>query len=232
MTGFKRCLDLAMREAGFILNEEQLERFKLYRDELKRWNRKINLTSVADDRGIIYKHFVDSVLPIACELIAPKSRLADVGTGPGFPGLCLKLIEPTLRVTLIDSSHKKTAFVKYLIARMRLKEIEVIRARAEELIRKPDYSGQFDYVTARYLAELRQAAPYCIPLLRPGGRFIAYKGESVKEELDKALSSIRELGARVIDVVRPERPLRYKLLRSFVIIEKAKNGQDTDSLIG
>ncbi len=221
-----------MKEVGFILDEGQLERFKLYRDELKRWNRRINLTSVADDCGIIYKHFIDSVLPIACGLIAPKSRLADVGTGPGFPGLCLKLIEPTLKVTLIDSSHKKTAFVKYLIVRMRLEEIEVVRARAEELIRKPGYSGQFDYVTARYVAELRRVVRYCLPLLRPGGHFIAYKGKSVKGELDNALEPIRQLGARVIGVVRPELALKYKLYRSFVIIEKAKDGQDTDSLIG
>lgn len=232
MTDFKRCLDRAMREAGFILNEVQLERFKLYRDELRRWNRKINLTSVSDDCGIVYRHFVDSVLPIAYGLIAPKSDLADVGTGPGFPGLCLKLVEPTLRVTLIDSSHKKTAFLKYLIARMGLEGIDVVWARAEELIRNPDYSGRFDYVTARYLAELHRAVSYCIPLLKPRGRFIAYKGEDVSGELEKALEPIRKLGARVAGVVRADRALKYRVYRSFVIIERSEDGQDTDSVIG
>ncbi|MCD6507292.1 16S rRNA (guanine(527)-N(7))-methyltransferase RsmG [Candidatus Poribacteria bacterium] len=232
MTDFKRCLNQAMKEAGFILDERQLERFKLYRDELKRWNRRINLTSVADDCGIIYKHFVDSVLPIVCGLILPRSRLADVGTGPGFPGLCLKLIEPTLKVTLIDSSHKKTAFLKCLVAMMGLEETEVVRARAEELIRKPEYSGRFDYVTARYVAELRKLVRYCLPLLKPGGRLIAYKGKNVRGELDKALEPIQWLGAQVIDVVRFERPLKYRLHRSFVVIEKRKDGQDIDSFIG
>jgi 16S rRNA (guanine527-N7)-methyltransferase len=220
MTDFKRHLNKAMKEAGFKLSDPQLERFTLYRDELKRWNRRINLTSVADDCGIIYKHFIDSLLPLSCELIAPGSRLADVGTGPGFPGLCLKLGEPSLKVTLIDSSHKKTAFLKYLIAKMKLEEVEVVRARAEELARKPGYSGKFDHVTTRYVAELVKSVCYCLPLLRSGGTFIAYKGTDTEKEVDKALDSIRRFGGRVVDVIRPQPASRFNPHRSLVIIEK------------
>ncbi|RKY03067.1 16S rRNA (guanine(527)-N(7))-methyltransferase RsmG [Candidatus Poribacteria bacterium] len=224
MRGFRAELERAMRRAGFKLSEEQIRMFALYRDELKKWNRRVNLTSITDDRGIIHKHFIDSLLPLKLGLIEPGAKLADVGTGAGFPGLPMKICEPSIETTLIDSSHKKTAFLKYLTVMMGLSGVRVVWGRAEELAERPGFEGAFDVVTTRYVADLSDSVGYCLKLLRPGGIFIAFKGEDAEREVEEASELIAELGGEVEAVLRPEMPPGLDTGRRLVLIRRRGEG--------
>src|SRR5207248_10422409 len=120
---------------------EQLAAFELYREELLRWNRRVNLTSVTDPAAVEVRHFVDSLSCLVAlrDLLAekPAARLVDVGSGAGFPGLPLKLAVPGLRLTLLDSVGKKTAFLEHVVARLGLRDVTVLTGRAEELAHRP-----------------------------------------------------------------------------------------------
>jgi 16S rRNA (guanine527-N7)-methyltransferase len=221
--------DLLQKYLGkyrFTTNETQLKQFVTYRDELKRWNQKINLTAIVDDHGIIVKHFLDSLSILCCFSIPKYAKIADVGTGAGFPGLPIKIYRPDVEMSLIEASKKKTAFLKYLISIIGLEDedeftgvnhVEIANARAEELINLPVYHSQYDLVLTRYVASIIDSAEYCIPLLKTNGTLIAYKSWDVESEVKEAKPKLQRLGVVVNGVVKSE---ITELRRSFVLINK------------
>ncbi len=174
-------------ELGVELDERQGTAFLAYLQELKSWNRRINLTSIEDDREILVRHFLDSLAPV--RFLAGVNSALDMGAGAGFPGIPLKIAIPDLQVILLDSVLKKVSFMRHIIRTLGLKGIEALHGRAEanELITR--LSGSFDCVVSRAFAELAAFSALALPYLRPGGRLLAMKGPAVRDEL-KAISEI------------------------------------------
>lgn len=202
---------------GMPLSPAQLDQFAIYAAELRRWNEQVNLTTITDERGIVTRHFLDSLRCARSWGAAPQS-LVDIGAGAGFPGLPLKILRPELRLTLVESIAKKAAFLRHMVNTLGLTDVEIIIARAEAAGRDQAQRERYDVVVARAVAELRVLAEYCLPLCRIGGRFLAPKGAQIEDELQGALPAIAQLGGRLVAIEPVELPELEP--RTLVVIEK------------
>ena len=205
---------------GLPLNQAQIDQFALYAAELRRWNERLNLTSITDERGIVTRHFLDSLRCAQSWGPAPES-LIDIGAGAGFPGLPLKILRPDLRLTLVESIAKKAAFLRHIADTLGLVDVEVIAARAEAAGRDPAHRERYAVAAARAVAELRALAEYCLPLCRVGGRFLAPKGSPIDDEVRTALPSIELLGGRLTAIEPVELPGLEP--RTLVVVEKVSS---------
>ena len=217
-------MDLLAAGARKLLNLEltpqQLDAFQLYADELVRRNQEFNLTGITDDAGIQVKHFLDSLSILA--VLPPGSgpaRVVDVGTGAGFPGLPLKIVRPELALTLVEATGKKADFCQAVVDRLGLKDVTVVKARAEELGQDPAQREHYDWALARAVAEMPVLAEYLLPLARLGGHVLAQKGASAPAETQAAAGALHKLGGEVEQIVPVELPgLEDK--RYLVILKK------------
>lgn len=167
---------------GITLNETAVERFARYLSELMKWGAKMNLTGPVREAEIISRHFLDSLTLLPCLRALKSKKILDIGSGAGFPGLPLKIAEPALDITLMDSREKRVFFLRHIIRSLGLSEgISAIKARAEAL--PEGYASGFDCVTARAFAPLAKLLPICMPYLREHGFIIAMKGPAGQEEL-------------------------------------------------
>ena len=164
------------------LDSSHTDLFTLHARELLKWTKTTNLTTITDPFEVAVKHFVDSLAPAA--MIAPGATLLDIGSGGGFPGLPLKVVIPSLSVTLIDASRKKVNFLKHVIRSLKLKEIEVLHIRAEELAADSSYHNRFDVILSRALTDLASFTRHGLPLLSAEGVMIALKGKLDPAELE------------------------------------------------
>lgn len=184
---------------GADLDTQALERFALYERLLIEWNQKMNLTAITDPDGILVKHFADS-LTVLPYLPAGSFSLIDVGTGAGFPGVPLAVCRPDLRLTLLDSLNKRLVFLKELCAVLDI-PVTLVHARAEEGGRRAELREGFDLAVARAVAAMPVLCEYCLPFVRPGGRFVAMKGPDGSREAEEAAGAIRLLGGELADAV-------------------------------
>jgi 16S rRNA (guanine527-N7)-methyltransferase len=195
------------RLMGFDLSAIQLKQFQLYYETLVDWNSRVNLTSITSYEAVQVRHFLDSLTVGAALLeefgqkagkhaIAPPpgTKLLDVGTGAGFPGIPLKILWPQIHVVLADSIGKKTAFLSALSTSLGLRGVEVITARAEELGQNRLYRQQYTAVTARAVASLPVLCEYCLPLVKVGGWMLAPKKGDISHELEEAKKATSLLG--------------------------------------
>ena len=202
---------------GIVLTDKQLNQFEKYYELLIEWNDKINLTAITDKVMVYHKHFLDS-LSIKNVMNNDSLTLLDVGSGAGFPSIPLKILYPSIKVTIIDALLKRINFLNILCKSLDI-EVELIHGRAEEYQRKND----FDFVTARAVANLQLLSELCIPFVKVDGYFIAMKGPKYKEEVDLCNNAFEVLGAR-LDSVYP-----YNIIeehRTLLLIKKTRN---TDS---
>ena len=170
------------RKLGIELDERVSASFSIYASELLNWNRKINLTAVTDPREIAIKHFLDSLAPAGC--IPDRSRLLDIGSGGGFPGIPLKIFKPSISALLIDGVRKKINFLKHVLRTLGLENIQARQIRTETLLKDPEYATSFDIIISRALADLLTFVKGALPLLAEHGTIIAMKGEVDTKELD------------------------------------------------
>ncbi|WKZ32874.1 MAG: 16S rRNA (guanine(527)-N(7))-methyltransferase RsmG [Thermodesulfobacteriota bacterium] len=175
-------------ELGIGLDEGQGGAFLAYLRELKTWNKRINLTSIEDDREILIKHFLDSLTP--ARFLSGIKSVLDMGAGAGFPGIPLKIAMPDLQVTLLDSVLKKVSFMRHVIRTLGLNGIEAIHARAEANELKTRLAGSFDCVISRAFSELTAFSALALPYLKPNGMLLGMKGPAVIDELE-AIGEIR-----------------------------------------
>ncbi len=182
---------------GLELTPAQIAAFQTYADELRAWNERFNLTAITDPEGIQVKHFLDSLSLLALLPGDSAGRLIDVGTGAGFPGLPLKIMRPTLRLTLVEATGKKVTFCEAVAAKLGLRDVTVIKARAEEIGQVPEHREQYDWAVARAVAELPVLAEYLLPLVRVGGQAIAQKGANAPQEAQAAEAAVQRLGGRL-----------------------------------
>ena len=191
---------------GVPLAVEQIAQFDAYAALLSEWNRRMNLTAITDWEGVQIRHFLDCLvgLPLIAEEIGaslpPKQSLAciDIGTGAGFPGLPLKIVWPSLKLTLVDGTAKKIRFLDEVRRALTLENVELVQGRAEELGHVHDFRGQFDLVTARAVARLNTLADYLLPFVRQGGLAVGYKGPGAAEEFIEARNAIELLGGEMV----------------------------------
>ena len=199
------------------LSNEQKEQLEIYANFLIEYNNHTNLTSIKDIDEIYLKHFYDSITIIKSNCIKDNQNILDIGTGAGFPGLVLKIINPTLNITLLDSNNKKITFLKELTTKLNI-DVELINERAEEYIKnKREY---FDIVTSRAVKELNILSEISIPYVKLNGYFIAMKA-NYEEELKKAEDAINILGGKLDNIITFNLPI-INATRSLVIIRKIK----------
>lgn len=214
----------ALAEKGIQLSQEQLQQFETYYQLLIEWNEKINLTAITEKEEVYLKHFYDSLLPLwlTPELFEGEATLCDVGAGAGFPSIPLKIIQPNLKVTIIDSLNKRIQFLDLLAESLNLEDVEAIHSRAEDAGQDKKYREQFDLVTARAVAQLNVLCEFCLPLARKGGHFIAFKGQKADEELASAEKAIKLLGAKFEDQFKEVLP-GEESDREIILIRKTLN---------
>lgn len=196
MSEFIHLLKERMAERGFPVDDHLLTQFGIYRRELKDWNSRSSLTAITDDLDIIDKHFIDSLLLVRCEPLEYGIKVADVGTGAGFPGLPIKIYQPDIRLSLLESIGKKANFLEHIIAELELENVDVINDRAEVVARSSEHREQYGLVVARSVARLRILAEYCLPLVSVGGSFVAYKGHEAATEVQEAEAALEKLGGQ------------------------------------
>ncbi len=199
------------------LSEKEIELFYLYMNNLIEWNQKINLTAIKEEKEIVIKHFMDSIV-IKDEIVG--SRVLDLGSGAGFPGIPLKIVNDKLEVTLLDAVNKKVNFMNDTIEKIKLKNIVAIHARAEELAHDEKYREKYDIVVSRAVSNMTTLVEYMLPFLKKGGKCICLKGPDVDNELEDAKNAIRILGGKI------EKKMQYDLNgngRSLIVILKEKH---------
>ena len=191
-------LAAAAEALGRPLSPEQLERFARYRALLLEWNQKINLTAIRDPDAVETLHFVDAIAGLAALPEQEAPRVVDVGAGGGLPGLALKLARPDLRLTLLDSVAKKTRVLEEIARALGLDDVEVLTARAEDVGRDPGRRESWDVATARAVGTVIVLAELCLPLVRTGGRVVAWKKRDEKVEAEVLVSGrgVSILGGR------------------------------------
>lgn len=177
---------------GCPLELWQADKLMHYFDLVQECNEKINLTAIKDEKEFIVKHFIDSLSGVT--FLKPAGRLIDIGSGAGFPGIPLKIYYPQLEVCLVESVGKKAEFIEAAAKTLELQGVSVVNARAEEIGRDGRFREQFDFAVCRAVSELAVIAEYCLPLVRVGGSFLAYKGNKSEEELAKAGGALKLLG--------------------------------------
>jgi 16S rRNA (guanine527-N7)-methyltransferase len=191
------------KNLGLHLTPKQVEQFEVYYRELIDWNRRVNLTAIVDYEEVQLKHFLDS-LTIALAWKEAPSRLLDLGTGAGLPGVPLKILFPSISLTLVDPVHKKTDFLNHLVLRLGLEGVEVVSARAEELAREEGHRERYELVLSRGVARLATLAELALPFCTQCGAFIAQKKGEIEREIAAAKKAIDVLGGRLREVKRVE----------------------------
>ncbi len=192
---------------GFDLTGDQLSALKIYEQELLSWNQHVSLTAIRDAEGVRIKHFLDSLTCLlAWERSSPPSRVIDVGTGAGFPGLVLKILWPTAEITLVESVHKKADFCQHMVDRLSLDHVQILSERAEVVGQDPDHRQTYDLAVARAVARMPILMEYLLPLVNRNGMALAMKGETAHAETQQAEKAIELLGGKLqklIPVILP-----------------------------
>lgn len=204
------------------ITKENLVSLAKYKDLLIEYNKKFNLTAIKSDEEIYLKHFYDSLTLLKACTLKGNTKLLDIGTGAGFPGLVLKIFYPDLKLTLLDSNHKKIEFLEVVIKELNLKNVTCINSRAESL---PDtYREYFDIITSRAVAHLRILLELSIPYLKVGGLLIAMKGLS-EEEMKESAKILEKLDSTIVDTIKFNLPIEGSN-RSLVIVQKNKKTKE------
>lgn len=202
---------------NILLNKNQILQFEKYYQFLVEENKKYNLTSITEEDDVIFKHFLDSVLPE--KLIDKNARCVDVGSGAGFPAIPLKIVRPDLEICMVDSLQKRVNFLNQTINLLKLENTTAFHARVEDFAIKN--REKFDYALSRAVAQVPTLAEYLIPLVKVNGKVIMYKSQKVEEELMAGEKAIKELGGQVDQVIKMNIE-EIEAERNFIVIKKVQ----------
>lgn len=205
-------------QLGIEVSERALEQYKIYYEYLEERNKVMNLTAINGEENVARLHFLDCAALLGMYDFKDK-RIIDVGTGAGFPGLPLRIAEPSLELTLLDSLNKRVDFLRETCAKLGFDSVHCVHARAEEA--PEEFRGAYDIAVSRAVAQLNALCELCLPFLKVGGVFIAMKGPDCAQEVSEAQSAMHILGAKLRETVIytvPGADIRH----GAVIIEKTK----------
>ena len=201
-----------MEQRIFEMLNARSASFDTYYRLLTEWNEKFNLTAITERNAVYVKHFADSLLG---EYLVPENAtLLDIGAGAGFPSLPIKIVRDDVTLTMVDSLKKRVNFLSCLIDELKLEKTTALHARAEDL----NCRGSYDCVVARAVAPLNTLCEYCLPFVKTGGIFIAYKAGDCEEETAAAKNAVKILGGDKADIIK--RRLDDDTVRSLVVIGK------------
>lgn len=217
-----KTLEEGFKQLNIPYSSEIENKFIKYRDLLKEWNQKINITSIEDDEEIYVKHFLDSILLLFNSTINENKSLIDVGTGGGFPGYPLKIVNDNYNVTLLDSLRKRIDFLDEVKKELNLHNVELIHGRAEDFGQNNSYREKFDICVSRAVAPLNVLSEYCLPFVKVGGYFAAYKSENISPEISNSENAIKKLGGKVKEIREVNLP-GTDIVRKIVVIEKVES---------
>ena len=198
------------------LTENQIEQFYNYMNGILKWNKSINVTSITDEKMFIVKHFADSLT--INRFVEDKKNLIDIGTGAGFPGIPLKIVNKDLKVTLIDSVNKKLNIIRDITADFNLENLEIIHTRAEDLANDIEYREKYDIATTRAVSNLTTIAEYMLPFVKINGYAICMKGPNIRQELEDSKVAIEVLGGKLEKIESLN--VGNELERNIILIKK------------
>ena len=216
---FKVNLEELTKKINIMLNDKQINQYYKYMNLLLEWNEKINLTAITKQDEIILKHFVDSMTVL--KYLDNYKSIIDVGTGAGFPGIPIAIMNEEKEITLMDSLNKRIKFLEDVKENLSLKNITTIHSRAEDLGQNKENREKYDVAVSRAVANLTTLVEYLLPFVRVGGICICMKGQDVKEEIESSKRAIELLGGKiklVEDFYLPDSDMK----RNIVVIEKIK----------
>lgn len=200
------------------VTEKELNELYQYMNGVIEWNDKINVTAITDEKLFIVKHFIDSLL--INQYLEGKESLIDIGTGGGFPGIPLKILNEDVKFTLVDSINKKLNVIRDLSEKIGFKKLEIIHTRAEDLANKKEYRENYDLATTRAVSNLSTILEYMLPFVKVGGYAICMKGPNYQEELKEAEKAIQILGGK-LDKIETFN-IEGEMERNVLIIKKIK----------
>lgn len=193
-----------LKKINIELTDKQLNDLEIYYEMLVEYNERMNLTGITEKDQVYLKHFYDSLTIMKIIDLEKQETLCDIGTGAGFPGMVLKIVFPNLKVTLVDSLNKRIEFLKDVKEKLKLENLEIIHARAEEFAR--ENIEKFDVVTARAVAHLSILLEYSIPMVKINKYFIAMKG-NINEELEESKNAIKLLNSKLEELIEFKLPI-------------------------
>lgn len=216
---FKKVFLEEIKKNEIEVTDNQVEQFYNYMIGIIDWNQKINVTAITDEKMFIVKHFIDSLT--INKYVKDSNSLIDIGTGAGFPGIPLKIINSNTKITLIDSVNKKLNVIRDLSSKINLENLEIIHTRAEDLAQKKEYREMYDIATTRAVSNISTIIEYMLPFVKVNGLAICMKGPNFKEELDDAQKAIEVLGGKVEKIESLN--VGEEIERNIIIIRKVKN---------
>lgn len=205
------------KKLDIVLSDTQAKQFEVYKNMLVEWNKVMNLTGITDDKEVAIKHFADCAVPTKLYDFKNKSVI-DIGTGAGFPGLPIKITEPTVKLTLLDSLQKRISFLREVGSKCNI-DAEYVHARAEDMGKDEGFRERFDIAVSRAVAPLNILCEYDLPYVKVGGSFIALKGPNAYEEVEACKNALSVLGAELVEIKGIDLP-DTDLKHNIVIIKK------------
>lgn len=211
----------AAEDTGMEFNEDKYNKFIKYMKLIQEWNEKVNLTAITEDEEIIKKHFIDCIKIFKSEEIKNCKNLIDVGTGAGFPGIPIAIMNDNINITLLDSLNKRINFLNIVIRELELKNVTTIHSRAEDGARKKELRENFDVATSRAVANMTVLSEFCLPFVKVGGSLVALKGPAIDEEMADSKNAIGTLGGKFKEII--ELSIEgTELKHNLVVINKVK----------
>ena len=209
----------SLEKIGYTPSDAQCEQLNSFHKLLCEWNEFMNLTGITEYNEVVIKHFVDSLAVNCVYSFKNTDKVVDIGTGAGFPGLPLKIMYPDVQFTLLDSLNKRIKFLNEVINTDGLNKIETLHGRAEDYAKNKEYREQYDVCVSRAVANLATLSEYCLPYVKVGGVFVAYKAGQIDGELKASERAVKLLGGEIVDVHKLTLP-DTDIDRTFVVIKK------------
>jgi len=208
-----------VKKLGIDLSDKMLWQLNRYFELLCEWNEKINLTRIIEENDVYLKHFYDSITLFKTVDLCKKMSVCDIGTGAGFPGIVLKIVFPTLSITLVDALLKRINFLNIVIEELGLQDIKTVHARAEDYAK--ENPSQFDVVTCRAVASLPTLLTYSIPLVKINGYFIPMKANA-SDEILASKPLLRKMKCEIEEIMEFDLPIENSHRTIIKIVKKRK----------
>lgn len=209
------------KELNIELSECQREQFNHFFELLVTWNKHMNLTGIVEYEDVLSKHFFDSLTCIKGLESWVDKKVIDVGTGAGFPGVPMKIANPSMEITLLDSLSKRINFLEAVVEALALEKVELIHGRAEDYGQNAAYRETYDVAISRAVADLSVLSEYVLPFIKIGGAFVAQKSLGAKDEIESSKHAIEILGGKIRDIIEVKVP-GIDIVHALVIIEKVE----------
>ena len=218
-----RQTELLIKELEEKYGEERTSMLVEYMDMILEKNQYINLTAVRDRDEALQKHISDSLSCDFMEEYEAAENVIDIGTGAGFPGVPLAIVSPDKKFTLVDSLNKRLRIIDELTGELGIKNVTTVHGRAEDVGKSKEHREQYDICVSRAVASLDVLCEWCLPLVKKGGYFVAYKGENVSRETEDAANAIKLLGGKIAEIRKVQTEEESISGHVLVMIKKVKN---------